>query len=65
MTTDTLAEKTVQDLQSELIELRQEQLRIRMQRTAGESAPKPHLHKRVRRDIARVKTMMKQREKNT
>ena len=65
MATDTPVEKTIQNLRSELIELRQEQLRIRMQKTAGELAPKPHLHKRVRRDIARIKTIMKQREKNT
>ena len=65
MATDSLTAKTISELQSELIELRQEQLRLRMQKTAGELAPKPHLHQRVRRDIARVKTVMQQKEKNT
>lgn len=57
-----LKEKNTQELHDELIELRQEQLKLRMQKSVAESAPKPHLHQQVRRNIARVKTILKQRE---
>ncbi len=58
-----LREKTIAELHDELIELRQEQLKLRMQKAAGEAAPKPNLHQKVRRNIARVKTIMLQRER--
>lgn len=56
-----LREKTTEALHEELLELMQERLKLRMQKSAGESAPKPDLHQKVRRNIARVKTILKER----
>ena len=49
-------------LQQELLDLLQEQFNLRMQKTMGE-APKSHQFKRVRRDVARVKTIINQKER--
>lgn len=56
-------DKSVEELKKELLNLRKEQLSLRMQKSAGENAPKPHLHQRVRRDIARLKTILNQKER--
>jgi large subunit ribosomal protein L29 len=56
-----LAQKSVDELKTELIELLKEQFNLRMQRGMGQT-PKPHLFKKVRRNIARVKTILKQKE---
>ncbi len=53
--------KSVADLQKELNALLKEQLNLRMQKGMGES-PKPHLYERVRLDIARVKTILTEKE---
>lgn len=60
MNTTELREKSVSALQDELLELRREQFKLRMQNGVGESV-KPHLHKRVRRAIARIKTIMNEK----
>ena len=59
-----LRKKTGSDLQRELIELRKEQVKLRMQGAGrlAQSVFKPHLLKIVRRNIALVKTILKQRE---
>lgn len=62
MSTNELHKNDVSSLQQELMELRTEQLKLRMQKNSGESAPKPHLHKKVRRSIARIKTLISQKE---
>lgn len=62
MSTKELQTKSVNELNMELLELRKEQFNLRMQKGMGES-PKPHLHKRVRRDIARIKTILKEKER--
>ena len=49
--------KTPAELQEQLIELRREQFNLRMQRGMGQLA-KPHELTRVRKDIARVKTVL-------
>lgn len=54
-------EKSVEALQAELIDLRKEQLSLRLQKQAGETAPKTHQHKNVRRQIARLKTILNQK----
>ena len=56
-----LREKTADELQEELLRLRREQFNLRMQR-ASEQLPQTHLITETRRDIARVKTLI--REKN-
>jgi len=48
--------KSPADLQKELLELRREQFNLRMARATGQAA-KPHEFTRVRRDIARLKTV--------
>ena len=49
--------KSVDELNEELVALRREQFNLRMQQATGELA-QVHQHKRVRRDIARVKTVI-------
>ena len=57
MKASELREKSQGDLETELVELRREQFNLRMQAAAGQQ-PQNHEHKRVRRDIARVKTVL-------
>lgn len=51
--------KTAQELHQELIRLRREQYGLRMQ-FAGDQLPQTHLIKQTRRDIARIKTVMRE-----
>jgi len=60
MSTKTFKEMTVDELKKELIDLLKEQFNLRMQKGMGE-VPKPHLYKNVRRDIARVKTIINEK----
>lgn len=53
-------EKSVADLQIELIELRREQFNLRMQNGIGQ-ASKNHLFGNVRKNIARLKTIVKEK----
>lgn len=55
-----LKEKSVEDLNKDLLELAREQFNLRMQKGTGQLA-KPHLLKEVRRNIARVKTVLNQK----
>jgi large subunit ribosomal protein L29 len=55
-TAKELRAKSGADLQKELLELRREQFNLRMARATGQAA-KPHDFTRVRRDIARLKTV--------
>lgn len=50
-------EKDEAGLKEELLNLRKEQFNLRMQQGAGQMT-KPHLFKNVRRDIARIKTVL-------
>jgi large subunit ribosomal protein L29 len=47
------------ELQDELLKLRREQFSLRMQRATGQAA-KPTEFQRVRKDIARLKTVMRE-----
>ena len=49
--------KSQQELEEELLSLRREQFNLRMQQASGQLA-RPHEFVRVRKDIARVKTIM-------
>ena len=62
MKASEVREKSVAELREELVALLKEQFSLRMQRGMGDS-PKPHLYRRVRRDIARVKTIISQKER--
>lgn len=57
-----LQKKSIEELKSFLLDLRREQFNLRMQKSMGE-IPKPHLLKKVRRDIARVKTILTEKER--
>jgi len=52
-----LRSKSVEELNDELVELRREQFNLRMQQATGELT-QVHQHGRVRKDIARVKTVL-------
>jgi len=52
-----LRNKSVEELNEELVALRREQFSLRMQQATGELA-QVHQHSRVRKDIARVKTVL-------
>jgi len=54
-------EKDEAALNEELLNLRKEQFNLRMQQGAGQMS-KPHLFKNVRRDIARVKTVLAEKK---
>ncbi|GIX22363.1 MAG: 50S ribosomal protein L29 [Gammaproteobacteria bacterium] len=55
-----LRNKTDEELRKELLALRKEQFNLRVQKAAGQ-IPRPHLFKQVRRDIARIKTILRER----
>ena len=55
--TKELREKSVADLNEQLISLLKEQFNLRMQKASGQ-LPQSHLLKTVRRDIARVRTII-------
>ena len=57
MKVSELRQKNQQELREELLALLREQFNLRMQRATGQMS-KPHLFKRVRRDIARVNTIL-------
>ncbi|MDZ7787641.1 MAG: 50S ribosomal protein L29 [Halofilum sp. (in: g-proteobacteria)] len=48
------------ELNEELVELRREQFNLRMQQGVGQ-APRPDRIRKVRRDIARVKTVINEK----
>lgn len=60
MNPNELREKSVADLKNELTALLREQFSLRMQRGLGKT-PRPHLFKKVRRTIAQVKTILKEK----
>ena len=57
MTVDELREKSLEDLQEELQTLNKDQFNYRMQNSAGQLG-QVHLVKAVRKDIARLKTII-------
>jgi large subunit ribosomal protein L29 len=57
MEAQELRKKSVSELNDELLALRREQFNLRMQQATGELAQHTQ-HRRVRKDIARVKTVL-------
>ena len=57
MNAGDLRKKSVEELNDELVALRREQFNLRMQQATGEMT-QVHQHGRVRKDIARVKTVL-------
>lgn len=51
---------STEELGSELVKLRREQFNLRMQAATGQGA-RPDQHGKVRKDIARIKTVLRER----
>ncbi len=65
MKASDIRKKSGKDLQDELLSLRREQFALRLQRATGQT-PKPDQFDKVRKNIARVKTVQaEQRAKKT
>ncbi|MFC1694888.1 50S ribosomal protein L29 [Pseudomonadota bacterium] len=64
MNTQDMREKNEQELREELTGLLREQFNLRMQRGIGQLAT-PHDLRRVRKDIARVKTVLNEKKKGS
>lgn len=60
MKASELREKSIEDLQKELHGLLREQFNLRMQKGTGQLS-QPHRVSQVRRDIARVKTILNEK----
>ena len=60
MKANELKEKSVEELNAELLNLLRKQFELRMQLNTGQLA-QAHLVKEVRRDIARVKTVLNEK----
>ena len=60
MKASEMREKTVEELNGELIEKRKEQFNLRMQRGVGQLS-QPHRMKAARREIARIKTVLNEK----
>jgi len=63
MNANELREKNRQELTEELLGLRREQFSLRMQRATGQLVRSDQF-KKVRRNIARIKTVMREQEKS-
>lgn len=63
MKANELREKSAEELRTELDGLLREQFNLRMQRGSGQQ-PRPHLFARVRKDIARIKTVLNEKAGN-
>ena len=57
MRAEDLRTKSADEVSEELLGLRREQFNLRMQRATGQLS-RPHEYSRVKKDIARVKTVM-------
>ena len=56
-----LRNRSKEELEEELLKLRKEQFALRMQRATGQQ-PKPDQFGKVRRNIARVKTVLREKQ---
>jgi large subunit ribosomal protein L29 len=63
MKSKELREKNADELSKELVDLLREQFNLRMQKGTGQLA-RPHQIKQVRRSIARVKTVLREKASN-
>lgn len=62
MKANELRDKTVEALEQEILERRKEQFNLRMQQATGQLA-RPDQMTRVRREIARIKTVLNEKTK--
>ncbi|VAW95449.1 LSU ribosomal protein L29p (L35e) [hydrothermal vent metagenome] len=60
MKASEIREKSVDEINKELMALLEEQFKLRMQKGTGQLA-RPHQMKNVRRNIARLKTILREK----
>ncbi|MEK9807382.1 MAG: 50S ribosomal protein L29 [Halieaceae bacterium] len=60
MKASELRDKSAEELNSELLKLREEQFKLRMAKSTGQLG-QTHLLKQTKRDIARVKTALNEK----
>ena len=60
MSLNEIREKTVEELKARIIEIRQSQLKLRLQKASGQ-LEKTHQFKELRREIAQIKTVLTQK----
>jgi len=63
MKASELRDKSAEDLNKQLLTLREEQFKLRMQKSTGQLG-QTHLLKHNQRDIARVKTVLNEKAGN-
>ncbi len=63
MKASELRDKSAEDLNKQLLTLREEQFKLRMQKSTGQLA-QTHLLQENQRDIARVKTVLSEKAGN-
>ena len=61
MKASELREKTIDELNEELINIRQEQFNLRMQQASGQ-APRPDQITLARKNVARILTIVKEKQ---
>ncbi len=61
MKAKSLKQKSVSELQEEIVSLRKEQFNLRMQRGTGQLS-RPHLMLEVRKNVARAKTVLREKQ---
>ncbi len=60
MKASEIRNKSVEELNQELLALRKEQFNLRMQKKMSQS-PKTHLMRKAKKDIARIKTVLREK----
>ena len=63
MKTKDIRQMSAEQIDEELVKLRREQFNLRMQAATGQGV-KPDQYGKVRRDIARLKTILRERQIN-
>lgn len=61
MNTSELRSKATEELNNELLSLLREQFNLRVQRGIGQN-PQAHLFRKVRKQVARIKTILREKE---
>jgi large subunit ribosomal protein L29 len=61
MKAKSLRQKSITELQEEIVSLRKEQFNLRMQRGTGQLS-RPHLMREVRKNVARAKTVLREKQ---
>ena len=64
MKASEIREKSVEELNADLLELRKEEFSLRMQKSTGQLGQSHHF-KRIRADIARIKTVITEKAKES